>query len=125
MENNILYDATTVATSHERNEIEYELKRRYCIKNNIRSALYTVSDETLTIALSIYDNPELKSERDTIKENFNTYNIKEKELVPTQFNLSIELRDCIEQFLNENPNTNADELMNTLIFEVLNMHQLI
>ena len=59
------------------------------------------------------------------EENFNIYNINEKELVPTQFNLSIELRDCIEQFLNENPNTNADELMNTLIFEVLNMHQLI
>ncbi len=71
MESDILYDATTVATSHERNEIECELKRRYCIKNNIRSALYTVSDETLTIALSIYDNPELKSERDAILKEVN------------------------------------------------------
>lgn len=63
----MLYDARTVATSYELNEIKCEQKRRYCIHNNISCTLYNVSDETLTLALSIYDNPELKLERDNIK----------------------------------------------------------
>lgn len=62
----LLYDATTIATCHNLSEIEYELKRRYMIRENISSTLYTCSEDALEMAVKIYNEPSIRAEREAI-----------------------------------------------------------
>lgn len=66
LDNNLLYDATTIATSYDLSEIEHKLKRRETIANNVKSTLYSCCDETLKKARDIYNEPFIKSEREEI-----------------------------------------------------------
>ena len=69
LDNNLLYDATTIATSYDLSEIEHELKRRETIANNVKSTLYSCCDETLKKARDIYNEPIIKAEREEINKS--------------------------------------------------------
>ena len=69
LDNNLLYDATTIATSYDLSEIEHELQRREAIANNEQSTLYSCCDETLKKARDIYNEPSIKAEREEIIES--------------------------------------------------------
>lgn len=63
---NLLYDAKTIATSHDLSEIEHELNRRQTIRSNISSSLYTCNDDTLKMAVQLYNDPLICSERESV-----------------------------------------------------------
>lgn len=62
----IEYDATTIALSYDLSEIEHELNRRWAIRSNISSPLYTCDEDTLERAMQLYNEPSVRSEREEI-----------------------------------------------------------
>lgn len=66
MSNILLIDAKTIATSYDLSEIKYELNRRQAIRSNISHSLYTCNEDTLKMAIQLYNEPSIRSEREAV-----------------------------------------------------------
>lgn len=66
MSENLLYDAITIATSYDLSEIEYELNRRQALRSNISHSLYTCNEDALKLAIELYNEPSIRSERKAV-----------------------------------------------------------